>query len=1156
LGTYTLSVKAKGFKPVKQTGIRVTAGEINQQNVRLSVGAVTQQVTVSGAAATLQTQQTNVHTTLSNYAVQNLPLNVYHNFQTVETLAPGVVSTSAITGNYPNSIADTPDRSLEINSDGLPAHINTSRVDGATDVFIWLPDHMVVVPPAASIQQVSVQTSNYSVSKGLTAGAATEVITKSGTNQFHGQLYGYHTDEAMDAQNSFVHTASGKKPKNIKNNDGVAIGGPIVKNKLFFFGNWDGYFQHTSPADQNLIPPADMRQGNFQSYLGPKLYQADGSPWMVPSDNLAGTACTGPMVQLQENMIFDPTTGNPLNGSGRCVFQNNVIPSGRMYQGAGNFWQLMQPYTPNSTFGQPLNQFTAYNDVRTRNQTWTRNIYTGKVDYNINNNQSMWVKYTAQKALLNDGSDYGVAGAVGGTGVTNDLAQMVTMAHTWTVSPNLVLTGHIGFTRMGETNTTADFGKKYGQSVLGLVNSNTLSSDSRYSGMPGVAMDGFTTLGTAAGWEPMFRNDWQLTLDEHASWIKGKHTISFGFDAAHNHLNEWQAEIYCCPRGYAESGQGTTFNDFPVTVNGQTVYGNQANAYTAGGSATGQSVALTSGPWNSAAAFDMGLANVVDNSQQYIKATSKNWDEGLYVGDVYRVTPKLTVDAGLRWEYYPMITRDGVSKFEVYNPATNQLLLGGLGGNSTHLNNTAMGVTSSKKLFAPRLGIAYQLNGKTVIRTAYGITYDTLPLERPLRGMWPYSIGISNGVNVTGISSGVAGFLPYANYNASTNSVNAIPGSPAQAGSSIVPTGLANGIPLITGPGGGSFTSGALTVPDNVTVATLAPGRFKRGYVQFWNFTIQRKLPWDTLMTIGYVGNHLVHQLNGAYLNASPLGGGTSGDPLFNQFGRYGSTYQFMGYLDSHYNSLQISFNRHVTHGLFLQGSYTYSKVIGYIDDEGWENGLAFNCTPNNLMPNGCQSLNRHTLSFDHTHVFNLAFIYNLPFGAGQKFANSNRTARAVLGGWQVNGVFTGMSGTPLFPSQTSQYINTPGTSQVPNFAGNLQMIKGTGPGQQWFNTSAFSPNVSGMIGNGGRGLSWLRGPGFTQLDLSMFRTFKLSERFRLKMRGEMINFSNTPHFNNPDTSCSIVTASNGNSVCGGNFGQITSGFGERIIQIGAQLEF
>ena len=1127
-GTYTLTVTAQGFKPVKQTGILVTVGSVNQQNVQLAVGAVTQQVTVSGAAATLQTQQTNVHTTISNYAVQNLPLNVYHNFQSVELLAPGVVSLSAITGNYPNALADTPDRSLAINTNGLPQHINTSRVDGATDVFLWLPDHMVIVPPASTVQEVNVQTSNFNVQKGLTAGAATDVITKSGTNQFHGQLYGYHTDAAMDAQNALVHVA-GSKPKNIQNNDGASLGGPIVKNKVFFFGNWDGYFQRQDAADTNLIPPMDMRQGDFSSYLGSPLFadQAHTQPIMVCQDG------SSTPVQLREGMIFDPTTGNPSTGAGRCVFPNNVIPSSQMYQGATAFWQLMAPYTPNNTLGQPFTQTTIQNDIRLRKSDWNRNIYTGKVDYNISDRQTLWGKYTLQKARLNDGSDYGIAGQGGGTGITDDTAQTVTIGHTWTAKSNLVLSGHLGFTRMGEHNQTLDFGKNYGQTVLGLVGSNTPTNDPRYSGMPGITFpDNWTTLGTNQSWEPVWRNDWQLTLDENATLIKDKHTIVFGFDAAHNHMNHWQPEIVCCPRGNVIMSDFNTFLNYNGDGSAPTFY-----------DATGNPITFNPAPWNSIAAFDLGLASEVQNGQQFIKATNKDWQEALYIGDTYRITPKLTIDAGVRWEYFPLITRDGVSKFEVYDTSSNLLYLGGLGNNSTHLNNTPLGVTSSKKLFAPRLGIAYQLNDKTVIRTAYGITYDTLPLERPLRGFWPYTIGADNFVALSGVSSAVTQYLPYSTFNASTNPNN-IPGSP------VTSSGLFNGVPVIQAPP--DFSTGKITPPGNVTIGTLAPGEFKRGYVQFWNFTVERKLPGNVLLNVGYVGNHLTHEFNGVQANAAPLGAGADGQPLFAAFGRTADTYLFQGYLDSHYNSLQVSLNRQVTHGLFLQGSYTYSKVIGYIDDEGWENGLTFNCTPNSLMPNGCQSLNRHTLSFDHTHVLKMAFIYDLPFGAGQKFANTNRAAKVLLGGWQVNGIITGISGSPLYPSQDSSFLNTPFTGQVPNFTGTLNMIKGTGPGEQWFNTTAFTPVETVQIGNAGQGLSWLRGPGLAQLDLSLFRNFKITERYNLRMRLETLNFSNTPHWGNPNTYCTIIST----GVCGGGFGQIDSSFGQRIFQVGAELDF
>ena len=1125
-GTYTLSVTAQGFKPVKTTGIGITVGLVSQQNVKLSVGAVTQQVTVSGAATSLQTQQTNVHTTISNYAVQNLPLNIYHNFQSVELLAPGVMSTTALTGNYPNSLADAPDRSFDINSNGLPAHINTSRVDGATDVFLWLPDHMVIVPPAATVQEVNVQTSNFNVQKGLTAGAATDIITKSGTNQFHGSLYGYHTDQALNAQNALVHV-SGSKPKDIRNNDGATLGGPIVKNKLFFFGNWDGYYQRQNAADTLLIPPTDMRNGNFSSYLGSPLFDSGGNPIMVCTSNASG-AGAGPTVQLQEGMIFDPTTGNTATGQGRCAFQNNVIPASRMYGGATSFWNLMAPYTPNNTLGQPFDQFTSENDIRLRASSWDRNIYTGKVDYDISDRQTLWGKYTLQKAFLNDGSDYGIAGQGNGTGKTYDTAQTVTIGHTWTPKANLVLTGHIGFTRMGEHNQTLDFGKDYGQSVLGLVNSNTPTGDPRYSGMPGIEFDEFTPLGTNQSWEPMWRNDWQLTLDENATWIKDKHTIVFGFDAAHSHLNQWQPEVVCCVRGDASFADDNTFLNLAPDSAGT---GDQPQLF----DNTGAPMGFNSAPWNGIASFNLGLMSQVQNGQQFIRLTNKDWSEALYVGDTFRVTPKLTIDAGLRWEYFPLITRDGISKFEVYDAATNQLYLGGLGNNDTHLGNTALAVSSSKKLFAPRLGLAYQLNDKTVVRSAFGITYDTLPLERPFRGFYPYTIGATDFVAG---NSNVTRFLPYASTNLATNTANPIPG-------------LADGVPLIQGPSG--FQSGVITPPTDVFVGTMAPGPYHRGYVEFWNLTVERQLPGKFFVTAGYVGNHFVHEYNSRSINAAPLGAGSAGQPLA-QFGRYVTTLQGQGYLDSHYHSLQVSVSRKVSRGLFLQGSYTYSHTISYENDEAASSessGLIFNCPPSSALPQGCQPFNRGTFAFDHTHVLKMGFVYALPFGTGKKWANSNRAARYVLGGWQTNGIFTAYSGDPLTITQTSSFLNTPGTSQVPNFVGPLNMTKGTGPGDFWFNTNAFQPVQTEQLGTLGRSPSWLRGPGLAQLDFSLFRNFKLTERYKLALRLETLNFTNTPHWADPNTSCSIV-----NGVCGGSLGQIKTSFGQRIFQIGAEVDF
>ncbi len=1126
-GEYTLGVSAKGFKPLKKTDIRVVIGSVNEQNAQLAVGSVTQEVTVKGSAAVLQTQKTNVHTTISSTAIQNMPLNIYHNYQALELLTPGTYSLDNLCQNcLPNAIADTPDRSFAINTNGLPQHINTTRVDGATDVFLWLPDHAVIIPPAATIQEVNVQTATFGVRTGLTAGAATNVITKSGTNHLHGSLYGYDINDRLMAQNTFVHVAH--KPKLIQNNLGFTLGGPIKKNKLFFFGNWDGYFQREDAADLNLIPLGDMRSGNFSNYLGAKMFDASGNPINV---------CTteGTTVQLQEGMVFDPTTGNPATGQGRCVFssggQLNVIPANRMYSGASSFWKLMSAFEPNQNVPFITNQNTGvyapFNDIRLRKSDWNRNIYTGKVNYNISDRQTLWVKYALQKAQLSDGADYGIAGQGGGTGITNDTDQMITLAHTWTASPNLVLSGHLGFMRLAEYNNTLDFGKDYGQSVLGLVNSNTPTGNERYSGMPGLGMDGFSTLGTDQSWEPMRRHDWQLTMDENATWMHGNHQVSFGADIAHNHMNHFQPEIVCCPRGYADMYEASTFDNITGT-------GEPLSAYTSNGTA----VSVDPAPWNSVALFDLGLGSEMENGQQFINATNKDWQMGFYVGDTWRATSKLTVNAGLRWEYYPLITRDGVSKFEVYNPANNTLKLGGLGGNPVHL-----GVTSQKDLFAPRLGLAYRLDRNTVVRSAFGITYDTLPLERPLRGFWPYTIGADNFVAISGVSSAITQFLPYSNFNPTTNTANNIVGSPATG------SGLAAGVPLIQSPTG--FSSGVLTPPGNVTIGTLAPGLFKRGYVESWNLTVERKLPGDILLNVGYVGNHLVHQFNGQELNAATFNGGSASQPLFAKFGRTSDTYAFQGYLDSHYNSLQVSFQRPMAQGLMFQGSYTYSKAITYMDDEGWEDGLMFNCPPSASMPQGCQSHNRGDPFFDRPQMFKVGFVYDLPLGTGHKFASSNRVASDILGGWQANGIYTALAGEPLTITQNSSFINTPFTSQTPNFVGPLKMLGRTGPGQFWFNTNAFVPVTTPVFGTAGRGLSWLRGPGVGNLDFSVFRHFKLTERYDLEMEFETLNFTNTPHYSNPDQYCSNVSG-----VCGGSFGQIFSAYGARRIQLGAQLNF
>src|SRR2546423_1730013 len=238
-GEYDLKGNAPGFKPLTQTGGMITANTVFNADARLQLGAVSEQVTVEAATLTLQTEKTDLHTELSEKAILAMPLNQYRNFQTLINLVPG-----ATPGVFQNAIADTPERGLSTNINGTNRNNNNTRVDGAADVFVWLPHHAVYIPPAETIQEVNISTNNFDPEQGMTGGAAITVITKSGTNQFHGVLFEYHQDQALRARQFFETAAnSPRKGKSILNDLDRTFDGTVHKDKLFFFGSYNGTFE-------------------------------------------------------------------------------------------------------------------------------------------------------------------------------------------------------------------------------------------------------------------------------------------------------------------------------------------------------------------------------------------------------------------------------------------------------------------------------------------------------------------------------------------------------------------------------------------------------------------------------------------------------------------------------------------------------------------------------------------------------------------------------------------------------------------------------------------------------------------------------------------------------------------------------------------------
>src|SRR5207302_8418200 len=289
-GDYDLKVTASGFKPLTQTNLRIEANTVANADAKLQVGAFSDEVTVEASLASLQTEKTDVHTQLTEKAILQMPLNQYRNYQTLINLVPG-----ATPGVFQNAIADTPERALSTNINGTNRNNNNTRVDGAADVFVWLPHHTVYVPPAETIQEVNVSTNNFDPEQGMTGGAAITVITKSGSNQFHGVLFEYHEDQALRARQYFETPAvQPKKGTSILNDMGGTFGGPIKKDKLFFFGSWDGTFERDARNTGLVtVPTQALRNGDFTNLSTPTT-------------------------------IYDPFTGTNPDGSDRTAFANQA----------------------------------------------------------------------------------------------------------------------------------------------------------------------------------------------------------------------------------------------------------------------------------------------------------------------------------------------------------------------------------------------------------------------------------------------------------------------------------------------------------------------------------------------------------------------------------------------------------------------------------------------------------------------------------------------------------------------------------------------------------------------------------------------------------------------------------------------------------------
>jgi hypothetical protein len=1017
-GTYNVQVGAPGFKNFDQTGLTVTPNVVSRIDVHLQLGQATEQVTVAADATQLQTDKADTHTEITSRSVSTLPLGGTRNYQSLIDLSPGATPSA-----FTNSQTDNPSRPQATNINGGNAQTNVTRIDGAESVNTWLPQYSGYVVPAETVDVVNVTTSAADADQGLSGSSSITVVTKSGTNDIHGSAFEFHNDQHLNARNFFL---QGDKPVGIYNNYGATIGGPIIKNKLFYFGSFDGTNQKNSANGLYTVPTLDQRAGNFSAYNTP---------------------------------IYDPTTGNP-DGTGRTAFTGGVIPTDRISAAA----QKLQAYYPAPNLPGTANNYAASGGpILDRYQTDV------KVNWNRTDRHSIYFKYDNLTSPASGGTAiFGVAGgpaAGADPGMGKESINVASIGHTFTITPNLLLDGTIGYQRANDTVTGNDYGQNFG-TALGIPGLN--GPDIRDSGFPDITITGYTGFGVP-NWMPSFRTDETYSHSDNLTWTKGAHELRFGFDLVRHHLNHWQPEISPGgPRGLLDfNGQSTALNAPNAAAT------NQYNAY---------------------AQFLLGYSDEVQKGVQYILLTTREWQFGWYGQDRWQVSPKLTVTMGLRYELYPLMTRAGTG-IERYDPTTNDVLLGGRGNVPTDV-----GITVSHKLFAPRAGIAYRLDDKTVIRTGYGLNYDPLPFSRPLRGWYPLTI----------------------------NGDTKAPNSYSYAST------LAAGIPPVALP---DLSTGI--VPLDPTASERSPwgGEIHRGYVQSWNFTVERKLPLDLVTSVAYVGQHSTHLFADQNINAGYPGSGTAGLPYAALYGRTVATNMWDGYLSSSYNSLQVSVNRSFSKGLLIKGAYTYSHAIDYADEDGWT-GVDWSYAPDFQR-------NRATAGFDRTHVFQVGWVYDLPFGKDKAYLTTGIAAK-VLGGWEVSGRMACYTGTPFTVTANDTSLNDAGTNtQTANqLMANVPFTGAVGPGTTYYNPAAFAPVTTQSFGNSGRNI--LRNPGVWNTDLSIVRSFPVTERLNLQFRTEMYNMPNTSHFSN-------IADTNVNDTA---FMQVNSSYGERNIRFAFRLQW
>ena len=673
-GTYRVEVRSDGFRTFTSTGVQVEAADATRVNAALEIGEVTEVVEVSASTVRLQTDHAEVRGEVGTHELQNVPVPLGRNYQMLLQTIPGFSPP-----RNAHSVPANPTRAVRYTVNGTADNNNNVRIDGASSYNPNLT-HMTGINPALeSIEVVNVTTGSFDADQGLAGGAAINLQIKSGTNQVHGSGFWYHNNQHQSAYPYFSDRSS-PKPKFIYNQAGGTIGGPIKKNKAFYFVSYERTSENSNANRFIKVPTASMRAGDFS-----------GSP--LP--------------------IFDPLSAAVGSEADRTQFANNMIPESRVARASRILaddpdWSL--PDRP-GVGGLGLNR----NKLAAIQYSFLRHQIDSKANFNISDK---WTMFARLSFFYYDQWNPAAFGNLSGISVhpTNFRTDngfgptySGTLSATYVATPSLVFDAYFGSTLVDSNAFAGNLDQRIGLDVLGIPGTNgdgvPGEAGTFYGGMPRMRFDsGFGNLGYQAT-SPFIGHDYLHQWVANGNWTKRKHEVRFGTDIFLTHINQ---EVANFPGGDAPAG-GFRFRN---NTTGRP--GTRTNDY------------------NAIASFMLGLPREAARNfltGKNLQTRSSQW--AFYVRDRWQVRPDFTLSYGVRWEYFPFPVRPnrGVERFDIDE---NIMYVCGIGSVPRNC-----GLDQSKKQFSPRVGIAWRVSDSFVVRTGYGLTYNPFNLGRDLRGNLP-----------------------------------------------------------------------------------------------------------------------------------------------------------------------------------------------------------------------------------------------------------------------------------------------------------------------------------------------------------------------------------------------------------------------------------